>query len=141
MEDKKEPQRIPAIRPLGKKIWVVPDGYLPASTEAEPQSSGGYRSHETLSIVNTGDAPANCRLDVYFEDGPPWLDQPFVIEARRSLHLRMDRLAALGLRQIPEAVPYSAVVRADRPVVVQQSRLDTTQANLALFTTVAFGVE
>ena len=38
---------------------------------------------------------------------------------------------------IPQDVPYAVMVESDQPVVVQYSRLDTTQAEMSLMTTMA----
>jgi len=38
-------------------------------------------------------------------------------------------------------VPYALLIESDTPVVAQYSRLDTTQKELALMTTMAYPVE
>lgn len=39
---------------------------------------------------------------------------------------------------IPVGTDYSSVIRSDRPVVVQHTRLDTRQAQEALLSTIAY---
>ncbi|HUF55030.1 MAG TPA: sensory rhodopsin transducer [Thermohalobaculum sp.] len=55
------------------------------------------------------------------------------------MHLRFNDL------EDPEPVPrdtdYASVITADRPIVVQHTRLDSRQAELALLSTIAFPVD
>lgn len=124
----------------GHRFWVVPDGYL-ASSPGVPPGPSGYTSHESVCILNDGGTPAHCKLHLYFEDREPLLDIPFDVEARRSLHLRLDRLKVPGGDLLPRDTPYSLTIESDHNIVVQHSRLDCTQENLALFTTMAFPVQ
>lgn len=56
--------------------------------------------------------------------------------ARRTRHLRFNDLTE------PEAIPrgtdFASVIRADVPVVVRHTRLDSRQPALALMSTMAF---
>jgi len=117
---------------MGHKVWLVPDGYLPS---CEP---GKLVSHESICVLNTGMQVAHCVLDVYFEDRDPMLGIHFEVGAQRTLHLRLDKPEMLGGAEIPRDVPYATRVTSDVPIVVQSSRLDVTQPNLALFTTIGF---
>jgi len=60
------------------------------------------------------------------------------IPGRRVHHQRFNDLT--DPEPIPAGTDYSVVVRADRPVVVQHTRLDSRQAANALMTTIAFPV-
>jgi len=117
---------------MGSRVWLVPDGYLPS---CEP---GDLVSHESICVLNTGSKTAHCKLDVFFEDRDPMLGIAFQVEAQRTLHLRLDRPEMLGGVSLPKEVPYATRVTSDVPVVVQSSRLDVTQPNLALFTTMGY---
>ncbi len=55
--------------------------------------------------------------------------------------LRMDQLKKDGAAVIDRGVPYALVITADEPIVVQMSRLDTTQPNMAFLSTMAYPVE
>jgi hypothetical protein len=101
----------------------------------------GYVTHESVCILNDGDEPAQCTLDVYFEDRDPILGIPFTVGAQRSLHLRLDKLKTPSGEEIPRDTCYSLRVTSDRNIVVQHSRLDVTQPNATLFTTMAFPAE
>ena len=59
----------------------------------------------------------------------------------RTCHIRLDRLRSEDGREIPRGIPYALLVESNTPIVVQYSRLDTSQAELALMTTMAYAVE
>ncbi len=117
----------------GHRLWIVPDGYL-ASTPSGCTGPTGYFSHESVCILNDGDEPAECVLDIYFEgDRPPIKGLRFTVGAERSLHYRMDQARDHAGALLPRDTPYSLRLTSSRKVVVQHSRLDVTQPNLALF--------
>jgi hypothetical protein len=121
-------------RPLGNKTWLIPDGYFPEF------SSGKFPSHEAVCLLNTGARDAQVNFTLYFEDREPMADFHVVCPARRTIHARMDRLKDANGKPVPKAVPYAILIRSNVPVVVQYSRMDTTQAEMALMTTMAFPV-
>ena len=122
----------------GHRVWIIPDGYIP-STSSDAIGPSGYISHESLCILNDGTEPAHCTLDIFFEDREPIKGIKFTVDAERSLHLRLDKLTADdGSPLIPRDTCYSLRITSDRNIVVQHSRLDVTQPNEALFTTVAY---
>lgn len=121
--------------PMGRRRWAVAEGYIPPhSTGPEPE----MLSHETVCILNTGPEPANVHITVYFSDRDPAGPYQVTVEPRRTRHVRFNDLEA------PEPVPlgtdYAFVVEADVPVVVQHTRLDSRQAENAVFSTMAFPV-
>lgn len=121
----------------GARVWLIPDGYM-----ATPPADGKpYQSHEAVCILNTGPQDAHILLDIYFEDREPVKDIAVTVKADRTFHVRLDRPEHLGGATIPRDVPYAVRARADVPVIVQHSRLDTTQANMSLMTTIAYPVE
>ena len=122
---------------IGKKIWVVPDGYIPALTENDKDNPNGYESHECACILNCGVVDAEIELTIYFEDRDPIVIDNIIVPAKRSSHLRMDKLEVDGQAAIARATPYSLVVKSSAAIVVQMSRLDTTQTNMAFLSTMA----
>ena len=120
---------------VGHKTWIIPDGYLP------DKSTGLHPSHESVCVLNTGDTDADIKIILYFEDRDP--SGAFISKcgAKRTHHIRLDSITDTDGRKIPRAVPYSILVESSRPVVVQHTRLDTSQAELALMTTMAYAVE
>ncbi|MCA3747635.1 MAG: sensory rhodopsin transducer [Rubrobacter sp.] len=118
---------------IGRRLWAIAEGYIPSYSHGpEPELT----SHETACILNTGDAPANLRITVYFADREPAGPYRATVPPRRTLHLRFNEL------EDPEPVPrdtdYASVIESDVPVVVQHTRLDSRQAENALLSTVAY---
>ena len=129
------------MQPIGKKCWVVPDGYIPLTTEDDKNNRSGYLSHECACILNAVDADAAITLAIYFEKDEPVVIDDIVVCARRCVHLRMDELTRDGKPVIARGVPYGLVVTSTQPIVVQISRLDTTQSNMAFLSTMAHGID
>lgn len=123
-----------ARKSVGAKVWIIPDGYLPAV------STGGLKSHESTCVLNVGARPARLSLKVYFEDREPLQDFRVVCPAQRTVHIRLDSLRNQRQESIPTGVPFALKLESNVNVVVQHSRLDTTQPALALMTTMAFPV-
>ncbi|MGC2857534.1 sensory rhodopsin transducer [Novispirillum sp. DQ9] len=118
---------------MGARRWVIAEGYIPpGSTGPAPQMT----SHETACMLNTGDQDAVVTLTLYFADREPAGPYTVTVPARRTLHLRFNSLTD------PEPVPvdtdYACVIASTVPIVVQHTRLDSRQAELALMTTMAF---
>lgn len=121
---------------IGRKRWAIAEGYIPgASTGPKPE----LESHETCCILNTGGAPANVRLTLYFEDREPVGPYGVEVPARRTLHLRFNALE--DPEPVPRDTPYASVIEADVPIIVQHTRLDSRQAENALMTTMAFPLD
>jgi hypothetical protein len=118
--------------PIGHRIWAIAEGYIP------PQSTGTSREltgHETVCILNAADADAHIEITVYFADREPVGPYRFTCAARRTLHLRFNDFADPA--PVPKGTDFASVIAADRPVVVQHTRLDTRQPALALLSTIA----
>lgn len=115
----------------GHHLWFIPDGYIP------PSSSGQFISHEAICILNCNHQNVHIVVTVYFEDRDPIEKIPVAVPARRTKHLRTDALKKDGELILP-GVPYAMEVESDLPIIVQYSRLDTTQAEHSLMTTIAF---
>jgi len=120
----------------GKKTWMVPDCYWPEIT-----TGGHYVSHEAICVMNTGDTDANIHITLLFEDREPMTEFYASCGARRTHHIRMDKLLDKNGKHVPLGVPYAAVVESDQPIIAQYSRIDTTQVNETLATTMAFPLE
>jgi hypothetical protein len=118
---------------LGRTTWLVPDCYWPEIT-----TPGHYVSHEAICVLNTGDRDAHLHFTLYFEGAEPMMGFSAVCPARRTHHVRMDKLVDAQGRHVPMGVPYAALVESDAPIVAQYSRFDTTQSNETLATTIAF---
>lgn len=117
---------------MGHTTWFIPDCYWPEITTA-----GHYVSHESICVLNTGDADAQLSITLYFEDRAPMEGFGAVCGAQRTHHVRMDKLKDKEGAAVPMGVPYAAMVVSSAPIIVQYSRLDTTQPNEAMMSTIA----
>ncbi|CAI6085678.1 hypothetical protein PAECIP112173_04722 [Paenibacillus sp. JJ-100] len=115
----------------GHTYWVIPDGYIP------PDSSGALESHESICVLNTGSEDATLEITIYFEDRDPLEEISAEVPARRTKHIRTASLRS-GEEAIPPGVPYAITVSSNVPVIVQYSRLDTTQPELALMSVMGY---
>jgi hypothetical protein len=117
---------------LGARVWLIADGYLPS------RSTGDLPSHESTCVLNVGGRAARVRLTAYFEDRDPMEGFAVNCPARRTLHIRLDSLTNARGQSIPRDTPFALKVESNVPIVVQHTRLDSSQAALALMTTMAF---
>ncbi len=121
------------MAPVGNTTWLIPDMYWPEIT-----SEGHYVSHESICVLNTSDQECTVEFVLYYEDRAPISGIKAVCAAERTHHIRMDRLTDINGKHIPRGVPYAAVVNASVPVVIQYTRVDTTQSANSIMTTLAF---
>jgi hypothetical protein len=119
-------------RRVGAKVWAIPDGYLPE------KSTGDLPSHESTCVLNVGAKPATVRLTAYFENRSPMKGFEVVCPPERTIHIRLDRLPNRHGEHIPAGIPFALKVESNRRIIVQHTRLDSTQPALALMTTMAF---
>lgn len=117
---------------LGKMEWAVGDGFMSAS------SQGGYDSHEAVCVLNVSDQPATVEITVYFEDEPPLKGFIAHCGAERANHIRLDKIKNGDGVSIPKEKPYALLIRSDVPIVVQHSRMDVTQAEMTLMSTITY---
>lgn len=115
----------------GEKLWFIPDGYIP------PDSQGDLMSHESICVLNCQERPAQLFITIYFEDRDPLEKIPYEVPAKRTKHIRTSELEING-EKIPVAVPYAIEVESNEPIIVQYSRLDSTQPELALMSTIGY---
>jgi hypothetical protein len=118
----------------GARVWFIPDTFLPAPRRGD----GPYVGHEAICILNTGVSDARVTLDFFFEDRAPVKGLLVVVPAERTRHIRMDLPDQLGGFEVPVGIGYAVRLRSDIPVIVQYTRVDTTQQQCALMTTLAY---
>jgi hypothetical protein len=118
---------------IGRRRWAIAEGYIPAESHGpEPEMT----SHETACLLNPGEREANVKITVFFSDREPAGPYALTVPARRTRHVRFNELK--DPEPIPRDTDYASVIEADVPIVVQHTRLDSRQAELALVTTIAF---
>ncbi|HYC96820.1 sensory rhodopsin transducer [Brevundimonas sp.] len=119
---------------IGHHLWVIAEGFIPGRSHGpEPAMT----SHETACILNAGDEDAHLEITLYFTDRDPVGPYRETVQARRTRHIRFNDLT--DPEPVRRDTEYASVIRSDRPVVVQHSRLDSRQAENALMTTIAHG--
>ena len=119
----------------GKTTWLIGDGFW------DSHSTGLFNSHESVCVLNTSDKDAEITMTLYFEDRDEMGGFKAQCGAKRTHHIRMDKLKATDGRSVPQDVPYAMLVESSVPVVVQYSRLMSSQPELGLMTTIAYPVE
>lgn len=112
---------------LGSTTWVFPGGFIPPdSTGPEPART----SREELALLNAGDVDVNLEITIFHERQDPVGPYPLVVAARRVRTVRVNDL--IDPEAVPLGVPFAAVVHADRPIVAQLSRVDTSDGSLSM---------
>lgn len=110
---------------LGKCTWLIPDAFWAV------KDNGDYVSHEAVCVLNTGDKDAEIKFTLYYEDRDPVFGLTSTCPAKRTHHIRMDKLVDSEGNHIARGVPYAMLVESNVPVVCQYSRCDTTQPELS----------
>jgi hypothetical protein len=123
--------------PIGKTRWAIAEGYIP--TESTRGSDPRFVSHETASLLNASDQDAQVTITIYFSDREPVGPYRVTVPARRTQHLRFNDLN--DPEPVPRGTDYASVIESDVPIVVQHTRLDSRQAELALLSTIAYAGE
>lgn len=117
----------------GKKQWAFSDGLMPVkSTGREPD----FVSSDKLSILNTSGDEAAIKITLYFTDGAPVGEFKLAVKPERVLRFRINDL--IEPHAVPLGVPYAGVVESNVPVVVQFTKHNTGQKELAITGTMAF---
>ncbi|HEY0637786.1 MAG TPA: sensory rhodopsin transducer [Pseudonocardiaceae bacterium] len=124
------------MQALGRRTWVIPEGHIPSGGHGEGRA---LQSHETACLLNTSDQDAHVEITVYFADREPVGPFRVTVPARRTLHQRFNDLT--DPEPVPRDTDYASVLVSDVPVIVQHSRLDSRQAELALLSTIAWPAE
>ncbi|MFZ5782833.1 MAG: sensory rhodopsin transducer [Pseudomonadota bacterium] len=118
---------------IGSRTWTIPEGYIPSASSFDDPA---LVSHEAACILNAGDAEARITITLYFADRGPAGPYHASVPAQRTMHLRFNDL--VDPEPVPRDTPYSSVIEASRPVVVQHTRLDSRKAEVSLLSTIAY---
>ena len=110
--------------------WYIPDCYYPS------RKNGEYVSHEAICFLNVGAEDANARMTLYFENREKLGGFSVTIPAERTIHCRMDQIRSCDGESVPTDTPYAVLVESEAELHVQYTRVDTTQAQLAIATTI-----
>ncbi len=116
----------------GFKVWYIPDGFY------NSKGKGLFPSHEAICVINPGSKDAQIDIILYFEDREPMVGFRTSCAAERTSHIRMDKLNNGEGQGIPCDVPYAVRIESSTRIIVQYSRMDTSQSEMALMTTMAY---
>lgn len=119
---------------IGKACWAIAEGYIPS--ESIDPADRALVSHETACILNANDSDAHVEITIYYAGRAPAGPYRVTVPARRTLHLRFNDL--VDPEPIPRDTDYASVIRSDRPIVVQHTRLDSRRPGFSLITTLAY---
>lgn len=117
---------------LGKTQWAIADGFM------SDTKNGNFVSHEAVCVLNVSGKDANINITVYFEDSEPIGGFRAVCKNNRTNHIRLDKIKNKDGNPIPHEKPYALIIESDVPVIVQHSRMDVSQPEMTLMTTMAF---
>lgn len=121
---------------IGRKQWAIAEGYIPGKSTGQGRA---MESHETACLLNASDQDAHVEITVFFVDREPAGPYRVTVPARRTRHVRFNDLSEPA--PIPRDTDYASLISSDVPIVVQHTRLDSRQAELALISTMAFPLE
>ncbi|MCG7600850.1 sensory rhodopsin transducer [Halomonas sp. McH1-25] len=120
---------------VGRTCWAIAEGHIPGESNGPaPQMT----SHETACILNASQETAKVQITLYFADRDPVGPYSIDVPARRTRHVRFNDLD--DPEPVPRDTDFASVIESNVPIVVQHSRLDSRQSELALLSTVAFPV-
>ncbi|WP_313018747.1 sensory rhodopsin transducer [Acetoanaerobium noterae] len=118
------------------KKWYFPDMYYPAKSNGDE-----YVSHECFSILNCADITCSISITLYFEEQEPIELLPVTCSPRRTLHFRIDKAKTKNNTPVPQGIGYAGIVTcSNMDAIVQYTRVDTTQPQLALMTTMGYSM-
>jgi hypothetical protein len=118
---------------IGRTIWAIAEGYIPGqSVSNEP----ALISHETACLLNATDKDADVSITLFFTDRDPVGPYRVKVAARRTLHLRFNDLTDPA--PVPRDTSYASLIESTVPIIVQHTRLDSRNPNIALLSTIAF---
>lgn len=94
------------------------------------------QSHETLCLLNASEKEARVRITILFSDRDPVEGYEVSVPSMRTKHVRLNSLD--DPEPIPRGKDFASLITSNVPIVVQHSRLDSRQAELALLTTIGY---
>jgi len=117
---------------IGAKVWFIPDSYLPA------HSNGEMESHESVCVLNLGRRTAKLKITFYFEDREPIKGCVAECPPERTMHIRINQLKGRKGESVPVAKSMAFMLESNVNIVVQHTRVDSSQPALALMTTMGY---
>ena len=120
------------MKDIGKKTWLIADGFM------SDTKNGDYVSHEAVCVLNLSEEAAVINITVYFEDRAPLKGFTAECKSERTNHIRLDKIKNSVGESIHHEVPYALLIESSVPIVCQHSRMDVSQPEMTLMTTIAY---
>jgi len=120
-------------QPIGKNLWAIPEGHIPSKSNGPKPE---MESHDSFCVLNMNKDTAHLEVMVYFEDKDPVGPYKLSVPGQRTKHFRFNELS--DPEEIPRDTDYASSISSDLPIIVQYTRLDSRQAENAIFTTLAY---
>lgn len=111
-------------------VKYIPDGYYGSN------SNGNFPTHESICVINPYDEKIEIHLSLYFEDRDMLDGFTVEVQAQRTLHIRMDKIKNGNGEGVPTDTPYAIKIECEKEIPIQYSRMDTSQAEMGLCTTI-----
>ena len=117
---------------LGKKVWLIADGFMSNIKTEE------YVSHEAVCVLNLSKQESLIDLTIYFEDREPMMGFKANCQPEHTNHIRLDKIKNSVGECILKEKLYAVLVESNVPIVCQHSRMDVSDSNMTLMTTIAY---
>lgn len=118
---------------IGHRRWAIAEGYIPEQSVSQDHA---LVSHEAVCLLNAGAQDAEIDITLFFTDRAPVGPYHVSLGARRTLHLRFNDLTDPA--PVPRDTSYASVIESNVPIVVQHTRLDSRNPNIALLSTIGY---
>lgn len=120
----------------GKNKWAFSGGNIPLKgTGKEPE----FLSYDKISILNCSDKDTTVKIKIFFNDEKPAGEYELEVKAERVRKFRVNDL--IDPHAIPLGVPYGCFIDSKEPVIVQFTRQNTSQDNMAIMGAIAYSEE
>jgi hypothetical protein len=120
----------------GKKRWVIPCGRIPLRTTGkEPE----FLSQDRIAVLNLNKDPVKIKLTFFYSDQEAAGGYEVVIQGERVRKIRINDI----INPLPVYLEkdYSMLIEADKTVVVQFLKMNTSSRDIAITGTIAFGTD
>lgn len=106
---------------IGAKSWVMALGRIPPESQgAEPECT----SRDQIVLLNANTQEVQVEIEIFYSDRDPIGPYRIHVQPRRLRVVRFNDL--IDPLPVPLDEDFAAVIRADRPIVVQGSRFDSS---------------
>lgn len=105
----------------GAKVWVMALGHIPLETQGpEPECT----SRDQIALFNANTEEVHIEIEIFYVDRDPIDPYRLTVQPRRLRIVRFNDL--IDPLPVPLDQDFAAVIRADKPIVVQCSRFNSS---------------